>query len=1500
MRVAFLHPIKLDDNFFVEQHEVAIASELNTLGHRAELVDFLFERDQSEPEQIEQLRTLLVERAYDVIFLRQAWSTELSKAVASTTKHLIGWQSRDLLDQGMSDVAVLHISRGNVRALLDAIEHGRPLRGLSGLAVRDGESIEQPPPTDVYRTYDELSGVALDPSLRITLSSRGANPHRAVVVSNTGCAYRNIPNRTGTFDGVTLPANVKTAGCTFCSVSPYEKMTEEQALELLEAQIDAELRHRPEVREIAIKDDFALRFLGKLGARLTAWSQRTGISLAPRTTLLSARPDYLLTYRDAIEAALAGGFPGPLGFYLLGYENFSDAELLRFHKGMTGAEIERALELMDDWAERFPERFVISPTSGFILFTPWTTLEDLRINADVMRRRGFSRFRGRALLSQLRLHPEQPLFHLAQRDGLLELVRQDPNESDAYRRGYRMDAPWRFADPKVAKVHAAVLAESTLADDALFEVFEEALDEAAGQARGKNKRPLRMVRAPNDKRGGGARTQQITVASSCNQRCGFCTYVERGSASRDRGNGETVQARADRVAGEVKDAASKGADRIVLTGAEPLGQPYVLSLARLAKNHGASEVEVETNATVLGAALIADPDKGTAVIERMKEVGITRLRVALNAVSAARSDAITGDPGGFDRTVRAIAALRDAHVAVELAVALVPDSRGQLAEIIGWAASETARVPGAPPIEVVARWIHTARPGYVVLTPSEAQAELVLGAERARDLGVTLRVAPGSEMPPCVFSEPASMQPLLRLHASLVEKEARAAPADRRHVRAEACTECSASKVCPGPLKETAAVLDPLLRTLGAEALSEQSTRSTIRERQLREYKSDLSSGNADGSHRRRILRLVFHCNQACDFCFVSRELPPIEHERLVAEIEDCAANGIAIDFSGGEPTLHPNVLDYIRLAKEKGAPRVELQTNAIKMADRAFARGLREAGLSSAFVSLHGTSAQVSDRVTAAPGTFEKTVRGIANLIAEGVPVQVNFVVCGANAGELAGYPDFIHQHFIAPFPEGARIGITLSYAAASTDNVPRDGRLIPRISAIAPHFETAIARAAHHHIPVDGLDTKCGVPACYLPRAVREVAFTHAVPEDERARSAAGFTRAEPCTRCDYGDRCYGIRTSYAEIHGTDELRAIKNGQIVPLGSGAGDHPSGNDPFVQIGLSPHHRLRAGTRARLHASSFDLAQPTLVEEVPAVARERVQIDVGIRSLMKVERSEPGAAEHVAETHRALGYRARVFVGAPGPSGYPRAIAFVAKDESVLDEAFAIESGLTQDRLSRADGVRAMGRLLGYPACCASAFADHPEQNDATWLARLSRQHVVEHAAQSLLPLTNWVAPELRLFSHFPCEPRCARTLEVATRTFDALMQVQPAYAERLQRVLSSVGLAMASDRYVLLEAPEGEGRGITEPGAAYDYGRVWSAPRIGMDPSRQDDLLARAFELEVAEALAEGDRVMRTPHALAVYRAGRLISEIAFAGDAPRLLDFRGRRQLPRLRVLA
>ncbi len=145
-------------------------------------------------------------------------------------------------------------------------------------------------------------------------------------------------------------------------------------------------------------------------------------------------------------------------------------------------------------------------------------------------------------------------------------------------------------------------------------------------------------------------------------------------------------------------------------------------------------------------------------------------------------------------------------------------------------------------------------------------------------------------------------------------------------------------------------------------------------------------------------VRVNFHCNQACHFCFVSTHLPPPDDADVREAIAAIARRGGVLALSGGEPTLNPRLTDYVRLGKREGARAIELQTNAIRLADGALAREVAEAGVSDALVSLHGSTAAISDSVTAAPGTFDKTVRGVDALVASGIRVRLNFVFCAAN----------------------------------------------------------------------------------------------------------------------------------------------------------------------------------------------------------------------------------------------------------------------------------------------------------------------------------------------------------------------------------------------------------------------------------------------------------------------------------------------------------------------
>ena len=72
-----------------------------------------------------------------------------------------------------------------------------------------------------------------------------------------------------------------------------------------------------------------------------------------------------------------------------------------------------------------------------------------------------------------------------------------------------------------------------------------------------------------------------------------------------------------------------------------------------------------------------------------------------------------------------------------------------------------------------------------------------------------------------------------------------------------------------------------------------------------------------------------------------------------------------SVSFTGGEPTLRPELPELVRFAKQLGM-RVNLITNGTLMTEELATR-LAEAGLDSAQVSLEGVTAQTHEKITKA-----------------------------------------------------------------------------------------------------------------------------------------------------------------------------------------------------------------------------------------------------------------------------------------------------------------------------------------------------------------------------------------------------------------------------------------------------------------------------------------------------------------------------------------------------
>lgn len=164
-------------------------------------------------------------------------------------------------------------------------------------------------------------------------------------------------------------------------------------------------------------------------------------------------------------------------------------------------------------------------------------------------------------------------------------------------------------------------------------------------------------------------------------------------------------------------------------------------------------------------------------------------------------------------------------------------------------------------------------------------------------------------------------------------------------------------------------------------------------------------------------ITLTYRCNVSCRFCYagcgcskkgatgemstaqVKRVLDIIRHE---AEVP-------SVSWTGGEPTLREDLVELTRHASGLGM-RVNLITNGTLISPELAGR-LADAGLRSAQVSLEGPNAAVHDCLTQSPGSFDRTLAGIAELRDAGLHVHTNTTVNKINAPHLRKLVDVIKE---------------------------------------------------------------------------------------------------------------------------------------------------------------------------------------------------------------------------------------------------------------------------------------------------------------------------------------------------------------------------------------------------------------------------------------------------------------------------------------------------------
>lgn len=152
-------------------------------------------------------------------------------------------------------------------------------------------------------------------------------------------------------------------------------------------------------------------------------------------------------------------------------------------------------------------------------------------------------------------------------------------------------------------------------------------------------------------------------------------------------------------------------------------------------------------------------------------------------------------------------------------------------------------------------------------------------------------------------------------------------------------------------------------------------------------------------------LKLTRTCNNICSFCCdtVFWNGTHMDSERVAAKILEGAEKGMKRLFlSGGEPTIHPDFIRFIKYGKTLGYDQIITITNGRMFFYDEFAEKSVRAGLTEIIFSLNSHDEKTHDALVGVKGAYEQVVHGIANARRLGCPFRMNVVVTRKNYEQL------------------------------------------------------------------------------------------------------------------------------------------------------------------------------------------------------------------------------------------------------------------------------------------------------------------------------------------------------------------------------------------------------------------------------------------------------------------------------------------------------------------
>jgi len=291
-----------------------------------------------------------------------------------------------------------------------------------------------------------------------------------------------------------------------------------------------------------------------------------------------------------------------------------------------------------------------------------------------------------------------------------------------------------------------------------------------------------------------------------------------------------------------------------------------------------------------------------------------------------------------------------------------------------------------------------------------------------------------------------------------------------------------------------------------------------------------------DGTIARR-KRLVIHasykCNVDCPYYFEDQENKNPAPSAVMDLIRDAIKGGTEwITFAGGEPLLDGNLPLYAENIRSlKKETRIEIRTNAILCEDFAFAKRLKDSGITDASICMPTRIQDTYKRMMGRKISLEAAMKGMFSLEKAGIGIEASVILTRENMTELPELVSFIHQNFADAAIEASIV-------------VPERIKLeptviLPEFGDVKEHIVSAVNRAISLKVRFRLAERESPPPCVLLDSPDHMLAVEFYKGADKEAGGA--FMKAAACDSCFLKEYCFGIRKSYMDIYGDSELQPV-----------------------------------------------------------------------------------------------------------------------------------------------------------------------------------------------------------------------------------------------------------------------------------------------------------------------------------------------------------------------